>query len=149
MFVILGSRCRFALIMACMVCVGRVEPANAFLGPDEYDISSFCTENAMRRTVIYIDDQIMEDGNTGWANRLYQKLISSLLPGEPVSLVQLSPVTGAAKEVWAACWPEYAQEKRDQLAKEHPIFTKHPLKILETQQSVFRRGLAGGVNPDL
>src|SRR5438128_2607369 len=77
-----------------------VPEAQAFLGADEYNISGFCNEPAQRRTIIYIDDQILEDGNTGWANRLYQKLITSLLPSEPVAVVQLSPGTGNAKELW-------------------------------------------------
>jgi hypothetical protein len=131
-------------VSGIFVCPLR-ESAHAFLGSDEYNISAFCSEPAPRRTIIYIDDQIMEDGNTSWANRLYQKLISSLLPAEPVSVVQLSPAVGSAKELWSACWPDYSQEKKDRLGKERPIFSKHPLKILETQQSVFRTGLAGAL----
>jgi hypothetical protein len=125
-----------SVLGSLFICCGS---AFAFLGSEEYDISSFCNEPAARRTLVYIDDRIMEDQNTSWANRLFQKLNSSLLPNEAVSVIQLSPSVGTAKEVWSACWPDYSQDERDKLAKQSPWFSKKPLKVLETQQAVFRQ----------
>lgn len=135
---------RFGILAAALVFAAT--QAHAFFGNDEYDISGFCEVSADRETIIYIDDTMMVEGSTAWAERIDAKLLSSLMPSERVTLLRLSPEQGRVSEIWTGCWPAYSQEQQEKLEAETYLLQKHPLKVLETQQQVFRQGFGNGLS---
>jgi len=128
-------------VVAPLVLAGG--PAHAFLGiSKEFNISTFCEVSAPRQTIVYVDDSILIEGQHQWAERLYAKLVANLMPSEPVAVVRLSPGTGRAEEVWKACYPDYTDEQKAGMKGFFTnFFDKPPLKVLESQQGVFRQQL--------
>jgi hypothetical protein len=120
--------------------------AQGFLGGQSGLDPKFCETQALRQTVVYVDDMFMQDGQTEWANKLFEKLKATLVPSERVTVVELSPADGQSREVWSGCWPDYPQEERDRLAKSYTFFSKNPIKSLEDQQGFFASGFAGGLS---
>lgn len=102
---------------------------------------SFCRQHNLRQTVVYVDDTILVDGQTGWAITIYNKLKATLVPGERVTLVELSPAVGQSNEVWSGCWPSYTAEERAKLASQTHFFSRSPLASLNDQQNYFARDL--------
>ena len=112
--------------------------AQGFLNPGGGGLDPrFCETRALRQTVVYIDDMTMRDGATGWANTLFDKLRATLVPGERVSVVELSPADGQSHETWTGCWPDYSAERRQALAAGYSFFSRDPLKALGDQQKLF------------
>ena len=100
---------------------------------------SFCRPHNIRQTVVYVDDTSLVTNQTGWAVSIYDKLKASLVPGERVTLVELSPKTGQSAEIWSGCWPAYTAEQRDKLSGESHFFSRSPLATLTDQQNYFAR----------
>jgi hypothetical protein len=72
---------------------------------DSYGLDpSFCQQATVRQTVVYIDDMMMADGQTGWATRLAVKLEATLVPGERVTIVSFDCRPRAA-----SCRPSIAE----------------------------------------
>jgi hypothetical protein len=132
-----------ALILA--LCSTQTQ-AQGFLGGQSGLDPKFCETAAIRQTVVYIDDMFMREGQTEWAGKLFEKLKATLVPGERVTVVELSPADGQSREVWTGCWPDYSQEDRQTIAKSHSFFSKNPLKVLEDQQGFFGSGFAGALS---
>jgi len=118
-------------------------PAHAIFGSEEFNISGFCGVAAPRQTIVYIDDSILIEGQQQWAERLHAKLVANLMPSEPVAVVRLSPGAGRAEEIWKGCYPDYTDEQK--AGMKGGLFTKHPLKVLESQQGVFRQQLGAAL----
>lgn len=97
----------------------------------------FCDLPAVRQTVVYIDDTVMQNGNVAWAQNLQNKLEATLTPGERVTVVQLSPMTGTSDEIWSACWPDYSVADKQKLTAGNHFFSANPLKDLQNQQALF------------
>ena len=111
--------------------------ANAQLfGPTGLD-PSFCQKKTFRNTVVYIDDKMMRDGETAWANTIADKLRATLIPGERVTVVQLSPEQARSQQIWTACWPDYTNQEREQIAKENHFFSGDPVGNIKKQQAFF------------
>lgn len=106
----------------------------------------FCQTKAARQTVVYIDDSMMRDGQTDWAEKLLGKLKATLAPSERVSIVELSPDSGTSNEKWTGCWPNYSAAQRDRMAKQTSYFSSDPLKSLAQQQTFFGIGLQAALN---
>ena len=106
----------------------------------------FCETASVRQTVVYVDDAFMQDGQTEWAGKLFDKLKGTLVPGERVTVVELSPADGQSREAWAGCWPDYPTEEREKLGKQYSFFSKSPLKALDDQQGFFGSGFAGALS---
>ncbi len=100
---------------------------------------SFCKQKTIRQTVVYIDDQIMVDGQIDWAKKINTKLKSTLVPGEHVTVVRLSPMSGQSTEIWTGCWPAYSKEQQASMEKENYFFSQNPLEELTQQQAFFVR----------
>lgn len=112
--------------------------AQGFLNPGGGGLDpKFCENKALRQTVVYVDDMMMRDGATGWANTLFDKLKATLVPGERVSVVELSPTDGQSHETWTGCWPDYSAEGRQKLAAGYSFFSRDPLKAVGDQQKLF------------
>jgi hypothetical protein len=107
---------------------------------------SFCQLKSVRQTIVYIDDMLMIEGKTDWANKLASKLKASLAPGERTSVVRLSPSDGHSKEIWTGCWPDYSAEQRAVTSKETYLVSKNPLDELERQQGFFVRDFGAAVS---
>lgn len=113
-------------------------PAQAQVGVGTTLDPAFCNQPTFRETVIYIDDMLMIDGKTEWAQKLSSKLTGSLTPGERVSVVQLSTAVGQSKSLWSGCWPDYSSQQRTQIAKGTYILSRSPLDSLADQQRLFQ-----------
>ncbi|MGD0107392.1 MAG: hypothetical protein ABSC06_25640 [Rhodopila sp.] len=120
--------------------------AQGFLGGQAELDPKFCEATALRQTVVYVDDMFMQDGQTDWAGKLYDKLRATLIPGERVTVVELSPADGQSRDAWTGCWPDHSQEERDRLGKSLSFFSKNPLKALEDQQGFFGSGFGGALS---
>jgi hypothetical protein len=108
---------------------------------------SFCRTRAVRQTVVYIDDMIMVDGRTDWAQKLVGKLKASLSPGERTTVVRLSPADGRSTEIWSGCWPAFTSEQKVEIAKHAPyIIQKNPLDGVAEQQGFFARDFVAAVS---
>ena len=97
----------------------------------------FCQMPAARQTVVYIDDTMMQSGNVSWVSDLENKLEATLLPGEKVTLVRLSPSSATTMELWSACWPDYPADQKARLSGGMFLFTSNPLTDLKNQQAIF------------
>ena len=120
--------------------------AQGFLGGQGGLDPKFCDQPAVRQTVVYIDDLIMQDGQSEWAAKIYDKLKATLVPGEHVAVVDLSPTDGQSHETWTGCWPDYGAKEREQLSKQYSFFSKSPLKAIDNQQGYFASGFAGALS---
>ena len=127
------------LLVATMLMAPALARAQLF-GLPKLD-PAFCEQPTYRQTVVYVDDMMMVEGDTEWAQRLADKLRATLAPGEKVAVVQLSPARGESHELWTACWPAYSAASRAKLAQQTFIFKRNPLDALNDQQKLFLRGL--------
>ena len=142
-----GPASALAVAVGIAACLpGGTAFAQGFLSGQGGLDPKFCETATVRQTVVYIDDSLMQDGRTEWAGKLYDKLKSTLVPGERVTVVELSPADGQSRETWSGCWPDYAPEERARLGKSHPFFGKDPLKTLDGQQGFFGSGFAGALS---
>ncbi len=91
--------------------------AHGFLGGQSGLDPKFCDQPSVRQTVVYIDDMFMQEGQRDWAEKLFDKLKGTLVPGERVTVVELSPADGQSREAWTGCWPDYAADERERLGK--------------------------------
>jgi hypothetical protein len=106
---------------------------------------AFCNMKTVRQTVVYVDDMMMVDGSTDWAMKVNAKLKASLVPGERVTVVRLSPGTARSDEIWTGCWPEYTAEQRTQFAKETYLISRNPLDTIGDQQKFFTVAFGGAL----
>ena len=97
----------------------------------------FCQLPSARQTVVYIDDTVMQAGEVNWVSDLENRLQGTLVPGEKVTLVRLSPSTATTNELWSACWPDYPKDQKAKLASGMYLFTSNPLTDLKNQQAIF------------
>lgn len=112
--------------------------AQGFLNPGGSGLDpKFCENKALRQTAVYVDDMMMRDGATGWANTLFDKLKATLVPGERVSVIELSPADGQSHETWNGCWPDYSAGQKQKLAAGYSFFSRDPLKAVSDQQKLF------------
>jgi len=119
------------------ILVGAAQAASLF-GSDGLN-PAFCKEKAIRQTVVYIDDTMMAEGKTDWATKISSKLKATLVPGEPVTVVRLSPASGQSSELWTGCWPAYSAARREEIAKQNHWLEKDPIAQLADQQTFFMR----------
>ena len=135
-----------AALLVAMFVVFRSQPAYALFDNQALD-PAFCKTQAVRQTVVYVDDLLMIDGRTAWVGDLIRKLRASLAPGEKTTVVELNPVTGTSTEVWTGCWADYTPEQRASIEKSRPyLFTRDPLDALADQQKSFARDLNAAVS---
>lgn len=107
---------------------------------------SFCQIKSVRQTVVYIDDMLMIEGKTDWADKLASKLKASLAPGELTTVVRLSPTDGHSKEIWQGCWPAFSLQQQAEISKKTYIISRNPLDGLEEQQGFFIRDFGAAVS---
>jgi hypothetical protein len=121
--------------------------AHAQMGGGEFNIGHFCDTKSPRQTIVYVDDTLMTERETQWAEQIVSKLKSNLMPSEPLAVVRLSPATGNAKEIWKGCFPDYSAGKRAELSEGGfiSLFKEDPLKVLSKQQDFFRASLGGAL----
>ncbi len=98
------------VLLASILLPGRAI-AGSLLGPSHLD-RRYCHLPTFRQTIVYIDDSIIVNGSTSWAQELNSKLRASLMPGERVTIVRLSPVSGTSREIWSGCWPNLTASER-------------------------------------
>lgn len=115
-----------------------VRPAHALF--DSYGLDpAYCAQPTVRSTVVYVDDMMMTDGQSGWATTLATKLRATLTPGERVSVVRLSPGAGRSTEQWSGCWPDYPPARKATLGAGTYLFQENPVARLADQQKYFIR----------
>ena len=112
-------------------------PAHAALFGREGLDPAFCNTPSVRQTVLYIDDRLMIDGQTGWARRLEVKLRATLSPGERLTVVRLATDSGQSSELWSGCWPGYTAAQRAALRTQSFLFSRNPLSTLSDQRKYF------------
>ena len=116
----------------------------AIFGADEFRIEKFCQSDLKRprQTLIYIDNQVLVKGDSQWAKDLLAKLSANLMPSEPVTLVEMSPISGEMQELWQGCYPNYTSAELEKIKKEsNSFFGSDPIKQLKNQQAFFRKQL--------
>ena len=124
-------------LAACAMIFVSICPAAASLfGPSGLS-PEFCKQKTFRQTVVYIDDTMMRNDEKAWALDLNNRLDGSMMPGERVTVVQLSPVSGTSREIWSGCWPGYTDAQRAALEKKSHFFTSDPIRDLKAQRSFF------------
>ncbi len=133
-----------SVVAACSLA--RNGWAQGFLGGQGGLDPKFCETASVRQTVVYVDDAFMQEGQTEWAGKLFDKLKGTLVPGERVTVVELSPSDGQSREAWSGCWPDYPAEEHERLGKQYSFFSKNPLKALDDQQGFFGSGFAGALS---
>lgn len=135
---------RVALTVTLLVSLipGGAAIAGSLLGPSHLD-RSFCSLPTYRQTIVYIDDTILVNGSNSWALELNGRLRASLMPGERVTIVRLSPVTGTSHEIWSGCWPDLTAEERQEHRQSwfSTITSGSLLSQLRQQQSLFTRDI--------
>lgn len=122
--------------MALMLVFIGVLPARAQMFSPNRE-HSFCKLSPPRQTVVYIQDNLMRSGHIAWARSLDNKLDGSLMPGEKVTVVRLSPENGTATEVWSGCWPNYSAAQKRNIRKKSYFFSASPLRSLKKYQKIF------------
>ncbi len=136
-------------LLACIVCalfLAWIGPAQAsLLGGSSGLNPAFCKQKTFRQTVVYIDDTMMRNGQNGWAIDLSNRLDASLVAGERVTVVQLSPTSGTSREIWSGCWPGYTTAQRVAIEKKSYFFSSNPLSDLKTQRSYFTLDLGAAL----
>lgn len=123
-------------VAAIMIGLSPVAVHAALFSSDRLD-PAFCNIKTVRQTVIYVDDTMMIDGATEWALKINAKLKASLMPGERVTVVRLSPASAHSNEIWTGCWPSYTDEQRSKLSKETYLLSRNPLDTIGDQQKFF------------
>lgn len=132
-----ASRVPLAFAVALMsLCWASVAQASLFGGSAGLN-PEFCKDKTFRQTVVYIDDTLMKTGQNSWALDLNNRLDGSLMPGERVTVVQLSPSSGTSREIWSGCWPAYTPAQRAEIEKKSYFFSSNPLRDLKDQRSYF------------
>ncbi len=140
-----GGRGLLAYVV-CALFLALTGPAQAsLLGGSSGLNPAFCKEKTFRQTVVYIDDTMMRSGQNGWAIDLSNRLDASLIPGEQVTVVQLSPTSGTSREIWSGCWPGYTSAQRTAIEKRSYFFSSNPLSDLKTQRSYFTLDLGAAL----
>jgi hypothetical protein len=132
-----------ALLFVCLAApffVSRVHAQSGVFGGTIGLDPSFCKTHNIRQTVVYIDDSILVTGHTEWALTIYNKLKATLVPGEKVSVVELSPLNGQSNEVWSGCWPAYSAEEKANLNSQTWLLKQNPVNALPDQQTYFANG---------
>jgi hypothetical protein len=131
---------RSLTIVLCLLMVISGYPVEAgMFGPSDQDYSKFCQIKSPRQTVVLIDDQLMVEGQLQWGESLRSILRGSLMPSEPLTVIQLKTVSGAAEQVWSGCYPDYSGAEKIAKDKKASILDKPWRKILESQQAAFGR----------
>ena len=125
------------LLVAVLAMMSVPGPARAALFGREGLDPAFCKTQAVRQTVLYIDDRMMVDGQTAWARKLADKLRATLAPGERLTVVRLETGTGQSGELWSGCWPGYTERQRAALEKRSFLFSRDPLSTLSDQRKYF------------
>ena len=131
---------RSAAVLVATLTLAPVIARAQLFGAPKLD-PAFCQQASYRQTVVYVDDMMMVEGQSAWAQALADKLRATLAPGEKVTVVRLSPSSGESHELWTACWPAYSASQRAKLARQNFIFQRNPLDALGDQQKLFLRGL--------
>lgn len=122
----------------CLSSTSPVMAAGMFGGSTVLN-PKYCRTKNLRQTVVYIDDSSIAQGQTGWVSSLYNKLKGSLVPGEKLTLVQLSPLSGQSEEIWSGCWPNVDEAQMMALSHQTSFFSGSPLSELKEQQGFFFR----------
>ena len=136
-----------SLLFAVLLALAAFPVAGAraqLFGAEGLD-PAFCKLGTVRDTVVYIDDSMMVDGQTGWASRLMDKLRASLTPGELVTVVRLSPANGRSEEQWHGCWPSLGDAARARAAHGVYLFQANPVNRIGLQQRFFARDFGGAL----
>ncbi len=124
-------------------------PAWAILGSGVPDIEKFKGRNSVRQTLVYIDQSMMKDGDTTWADRIDAKLTSTLMPAESVTVLRMDAENGVVEEVWTGYWPDYTVKEKEKYKEDQSgvsgFFSKDPLKELPDEQQFFRNLLGGAL----
>ncbi|MBN8926406.1 MAG: hypothetical protein BGO51_12390 [Rhodospirillales bacterium 69-11] len=134
-------------LLGALLLIGLLvpmRPAHALF--DNYGLDpAYCAQPTVRSTVVYVDDMMMTDGQSGWATTLATKLRATLTPGERVTVVRLSPATGRSAEQWSGCWPDYPPARKATLGDGTYLFQQNPVARLEDQQKYFIRDLGAAL----
>lgn len=136
-----------ALLVAQLATTPSSAQQKYMFGANDLD-PSWCETAAPRQTVVYIDDTLMVDGKTEWADQLSTKLRATLAPGERVTLVELSPRSGESHELWSGCWPAFTKAQKGQQSQGFSLqrwFSESPTARVQEQQRFFTRDLGEGL----
>ena len=123
--------------------------ALALGGIESLKIDQFCNVKSPRQTLIYIDDDIIEKDDTQWALQLINKIMTNLMPSEPVTLVKLSSELGSTEERWKACYPDITvaelEKRKESIGFLEKLLTTDASKQLKEQKTVFKAQMTGAL----
>lgn len=118
-------------------------------GIESLKIDQFCNVKSPRQTLIYIDDDIIEKDDTQWALQLINKVMTNLMPSEPVTLVKLSSELGSTEERWKACYPDITvaelEKRKESIGFLEKLLTTDASKQLKEQKTVFKAQMTGAL----
>jgi hypothetical protein len=131
---------RIILFLVILGVAQSIASGPAFALFDNYGLDpSFCDQPTIRTTLVYVDDMMMVDGQSEWATKLATKLKATVIPGERVTVVRLSPAAGQSKEYWSGCWPDLPADKKAEISKGIYLFRENPTSRIADQQKYFIR----------
>jgi hypothetical protein len=135
--------CR-TLLLAWLALLAAAPARAQLFGPHGLD-PKWCELKTVRQTVVYVDDTIMFDGQTGWVPKLDEKLKGTLTPGERVTVVRLSPSSGRSQEEWSGCWPAAGAPVATSGGGLMALFEADPATELANQRKFFFAGFGGAL----
>lgn len=135
----------FATVSFCLFIMLKCRAEGGMFGAGDQDYSKFCKAGSPRQTIILVDDRLMIEGQTRWAESMMNILFGSLMPSEPITVVRMKTDIGSSERVWAGCYPDFSADEKVKLERNSSIFEKSWKKVLETQQAAFRRDLGAAL----
>ena len=130
--------------VACLAMLPATPAMAQLFGPHGLD-PKWCDAKTVRQTVVYVDDMMMYDGQTGWVPKLDEKLKGTLTPGERVTVVRLSPASGRSHEEWTGCWPAAGARGAASPGGLMSLFEADPASELAGQRKYFFAGFGGAL----
>lgn len=118
-------------------------------GIESLKIDQFCNVKSPRQTLIYIDDDVIQQDDTQWALQLISKVMTNLMPSESVTLVKLSSELGSTEERWKACYPDITvaelEKRKESIGFLEKLLTTDASKQLKEQKTVFKAQMTGAL----
>ena len=137
-----------SILLSSFLLLNSVESL-ALGGIESLKIDQFCNVKSFRQTLIYIDDDIIEKGDTQWALQLINKVMINLMPSESVTLIKLSSELGSTEERWKACYPDITvaelEKRKDSIGFLEKLLTTDASKQLKEQKTVFKAQMTGAL----
>jgi hypothetical protein len=106
-------------------------------------LQEYCNYDSARRTIIYIDQNIVGKTDTQW----YRPIVAnqSYMPYERVQFKMINAQSGAVEDLWETCYPRHSDENFARLKENDSIFSKSVEDKQEDAQKFFFKAQEGAL----